>query len=96
MKPGWVYIMSNGPHGTLYVGVTANLAHRIAQHREGVGSVFCKKHGLTKLVYIEPHNGIDEAIAREKQMKAWKRIWKTSLVSKANPEWRDLFDDLNR
>jgi len=92
---GWVYIMTNGPHGTLYIGVTANLAARIHQHRIGQGSEFCRKHGLTRLVYVERHERIDEAIAREKAMKRWKRTWKLRLVREANPYWEDLFARIN-
>ena len=95
MKPGWVYIMTNAPHGTLYTGVTADLAARITQHREGQGSVFCKKHGLDRLVYVEPHARIDEAIAREKAIKAWQRKWKIALIVTQNPEWDDLFERIH-
>jgi len=95
MRNGWVYIMTNAPHGTLYIGVTANLAARIHQHRTGKGSAFCREHGLYRLVYIEPHARIDEAIAREKALKAWKRRWKIDLIVKTNPLWEDLFDTIN-
>ena len=94
MKGGWVYIMTNEPSGTLYIGVTANLATRIHQHRNGKGSDFCRKHGLTRLVYAEPHDDIISAIAREKTMKAWKRSWKLNLIGTANPDWRDLWWDI--
>ena len=56
MQTGWVYIMTNGAHGTLYIGVTADLLARISQHREGKGSQFCTKHGLTRLAYAERHS----------------------------------------
>ncbi|MBC2670423.1 GIY-YIG nuclease family protein [Novosphingobium piscinae] len=92
---GWVYIMTNGPHGTLYIGVTAHLAARVHQHRTGSGSEFCRKHGLTRLVYAERHERIDEAIACEKAMKRWKRSWKLCLVREANPHWEDLFERMN-
>ncbi|WP_209347914.1 GIY-YIG nuclease family protein [Pontixanthobacter sp. CEM42] len=91
-KGGWVYIMTNENFGTLYIGVTADLAVRIYQHREGKGSEFCRKHGLTRLVYCEEHSTIEEAIAREKAMKRWKRQWKLRLIQEANPEWDDLFE----
>jgi putative endonuclease len=90
MRIGWVYIMTNAPYGTLYIGVTSDLAARINQHREGRGSLFCKRHGLTRLVYAEAHDRIDDAIAREKAMKAWKRSWKIKLIEEANPKWEDL------
>ncbi|HEY7810715.1 MAG TPA: GIY-YIG nuclease family protein [Allosphingosinicella sp.] len=94
MKGGWVYIMTNAPHGTLYIGVTANLPARIAQHREGTGSAFCREEGLTRLVYCEHFERIEEAIAREKAMKAWHRRWKTNLINRNNPEWKDLFEHI--
>jgi putative endonuclease len=91
MKGGWVYIMTNAPHGTLYVGVTADLAARVHQHRNGDGSKFCRRYGLTRLVHCEPYERIDEAIAREKAIKAWQRRWKTRLIEEANPGWSDLY-----
>jgi putative endonuclease len=95
MRGGWVYIMTNRPSGTLYIGVTANIAARIAQHREGSGSAFCRKHGLTRLVLVEPYPTIQEAIAREKALKAWQRCWKLDLIGRSNPGWADLFLTLN-
>ncbi|WP_324076082.1 MAG: GIY-YIG nuclease family protein [Erythrobacter sp.] len=92
---GWVYIMSNAPHGTLYIGVTADLAARVFAHREGRGSEFCRRFGLTRLVYTERHEAITDAIAREKAMKRWKRQWKLKLVRQQNPDWLDLFETLN-
>ena len=87
----WVYIMSNRKDGLLYIGVTADLSRRIVQHREGKGSAFCRRYGLKRLVYAEEHDSIEDAIAREKAMKAWKRAWKIELVEGVNPEWDDLF-----
>jgi len=87
----WVYIMSNRKDGVLYIGVTSDLSRRIVQHREGKGSAFCRRYGLTRLVYAEEHDSIGDAIAREKAMKAWKRAWKIELVEGVNPEWDDLF-----
>ena len=95
MKAGYVYIMTNKPSGTLYIGVTSNIAARIFQHRTGQGSDFCGKHGLNRLVYIERHERIDGAIVREKALKAWNRSWKLNLIGQTNPDWRDLFDELN-
>jgi putative endonuclease len=96
MRGGWVYIMTNKPFGTLCIGVTSDIARRVWQHRQGTGSEFCRMHGLKRLVYSEQHARIDEAIAREKAMKAWKRNWKLRQIVDANPEWRDLFDDMHR
>ena len=64
----------------------------MTQHRAGTGSAFCRKYGLKLLVYAEPHDGIEDAIAREKAIKAWKRAWKVELIESANPEWGDLFE----
>ena len=87
----WVYIMSNRKDGVLYIGVTSDLSRRIVQHREGTGSAFCRRYGLTRLVYAEKHDSIEDAIAREKTMKAWKRAWKIELIEGVNPAWDDLF-----
>jgi len=95
MKRGWVYIMSNRAYGVLYVGATSSLPHRAMQHREGSGSAFCRRYKLDRLVYAEQHDRIDDAIAREKAIKAWKRAWKIELIETLNPTWRDLWDDLN-
>ena len=87
----WVYIMSDRKDGVLYIGVTADLSRRIVQHREGKGSAFCRRYGLTRLVYAEEHDSIEDAIAREKAMKAWKRAWKIELIEGVNPGWDNLF-----
>jgi putative endonuclease len=78
----------------LYTGVTSDLAPRIVQHREGNGGVFTRKYNCTQLVYAEWHDEIDAAIAREKAIKAWPRLWKLRLIHEHNPEWRDRFDEL--
>ena len=91
---GWVYIMTNKRDGVLYIGVTADLPARIVQHRKGKGSAFCRRYGIDRLVYAEPHENIHDAITREKAMKAWRRAWKIELIEQANPEWSDLFQHL--
>ena len=96
MKRGWVYIMTNKPFGTLYVGVTSDLAARVWNHRSGTGSEFCKRHDLTRLVYAEEHATIYEAIAREKAIEAWKRNWKLRQIIELNPDWDDLFERINK
>jgi putative endonuclease len=93
-RGGYTYILTNKPQGVLYIGVAADVAARIIQHREGKGSKFARKYGLDRLVLVEHHASIDEAIAREKAMKAWKRAWKIELIEKSNPRWRDLFNDI--
>ena len=95
MKGGWAYIMTNKPGGVLYVGVAADLAVRVAQHRAGEGSSFCRRYNLTRLVLAEPYPTIDEAIAREKALKEWQRAWKIRLIEESNPAWDDLWDVIN-
>ena len=92
---GYVYILTNKPSGVLYIGVTADLPARMMQHRAGKGSAFCRRYGLKRLVYVEQFDSIEDAIARERAMKAWKRDWKIAAIEKLNPEWDDLFDQLN-
>ena len=94
-KGGFTYILTNKPRGVLYIGVTSDLAARIMQHREGRGSAFARRYGLKRLVLVEQHSLIEDAIAREKAMKSWKRVWKIELIEKANPQWKDLFDEIN-
>ena len=88
--PGVVYVLTNRPNGTLYVGVTRNLARRVQQHREGDVAGFTKTHDLRRLVYFEPFEDLFDAVVREKRLKAWKRAWKVRLIEEANPLWRDL------
>jgi putative endonuclease len=90
-RGGYVYIMTNRRYGVLYTGVTSDLAARIMQHREGKGSAFTAKYKYTRLVYIEHHPTILDAIAREKAIKAWQRMWKIETIEKQNPSWDDLF-----
>jgi putative endonuclease len=93
---GYVYILSNRKNGALYTGVTADIAARMVQHRAGTGSKFCAEYGISRLVYVEAHEEIAQAIAREKAIKKWRRAWKVALIEAGNPDWRDLFFDLNR
>jgi putative endonuclease len=94
MPGGWVYIMTNRPNGTLYVGVTSNLPRRAWQHREGVADGFTKRYALKRLVYAEHHDDIVAAIQREKNIKHWSRAWKIDLIARENPAWDDLYDRL--
>jgi putative endonuclease len=89
---GYVYILASRRNGTLYTGVTSNLIARVARHREGEGGAFTRKYGVTRLVFAEHHNRIEDAIAREKAIKKWRRAWKLQLIEAANPEWEDLFE----
>ena len=93
----YVYITTNKEGGTLYVGVTNNLEGRIWEHKEGAYKSFTNKYKANMLVYYEVYevyNDIKEAITREKQLKTWNRQWKINLIEKENPEWKDLYYDL--
>jgi len=94
MRGGWVYIMTDRYRGTLYTGVTGAIAARVWAHREGRGSKFCKRYGLTRLVHAEQAPTIEEAIAREKAIKKWNRAWKIALIERANPDWLDLWETI--
>jgi len=90
----WVYMTATYKRGTIYIGVTSDLPHRATQHRDGALPGFTKRHGVTRLVYFEPFDRIEAAIAREKQLKRWLRAWKIALIEGANPEWRDLWPEV--
>jgi putative endonuclease len=92
-RGGWVYILTNKPRGVLYIGVTADITRRIWQHRNGLGSAFARKYGLNKLVRAESYPTIEEAIAREKQLKNWTRKWKIELAESDNPAWDPIASD---
>jgi putative endonuclease len=94
MRGGWVYIMTDEPNGTLYIGVTSDLPRRAWQHREGLIEGFTKRYGLTRLVFFERHDDIRMAIRREKNLKRWPRAWKIRLIVATNPGWDDLYDQL--
>ena len=91
---GWVYIVTNRPNGTLYLGVTSDIARRAWEHREGLVEGFTKRYGLTRLVYAERHDEIAAAIQRERTMKHWSRAWKIDLIVAQNPDWDDLYETL--
>ena len=92
---GTVYILTNVHHTVLYIGVTSDLFTRIAQHVDKEYSEsFTAKFNCNILVYYETYGRIEEAIAREKQLKKWNRAWKEALIIKMNPEWKDLFKDM--
>jgi putative endonuclease len=94
MAGGWVYIVTNRPNGTLYTGVTADLARRAWEHRTGAVEGLTKRYGLKRLVLGEHYEDIRTAIQREKNMKHWPRAWKVRLILAQNPEWQDLYDGL--
>jgi putative endonuclease len=86
--------MSNRKDGTLYIGVTNDLARRVYEHREKLVSGFTRKYNLDQLVYYETYSTALDAIQREKSMKEWNRAWKIELIEQMNPDWRDLYEDL--
>jgi putative endonuclease len=90
----WVYILASQRNGTLYIGVTNDLIRRAYQHREGIADGFTKQYGVKTLVWYESTPSIEAAIAREKQLKSWKREWKLALIEAGNPDWIDLYPGL--
>ena len=92
----WVYMLASGPGGTLYVGVTNNLARRVYEHRQDLADSFTKKYDVKDLVYFESHDEIANALQREKNIKHWSREWKIDLIVASNPNWRDLYDEIVR
>jgi putative endonuclease len=94
MLGGWVYIMTNRPNGTLYVGTTTNLARRVWEHRGGFADAFTKRHRLVRLVYAEWYDDILSAKQREMNIKHWPRAWKVRLILKNNLSWDDLYDSV--
>jgi putative endonuclease len=95
MRGGWVYIMTNEPDGTLHIDVTSNVARRAFERREGLIDGFTRRYGLRRLVLTEFYEDIRDAIQRESNIKHWPRAWKVRLIHAANPDWRDLYEDLN-
>ena len=93
-KQPCVYMLASGRHGTLYIGVTSDLPARLYQHREGLLPGFTSRYGVARLVWLEAHETMDAAIAREKAMKKWRREWKCNLIEEGNPHWSDLGLDL--
>ncbi len=89
-----VYIVSSQDHGTLYTGVTNNLARRIWEHKQGVGAKFTTKYSVSRLVWYENHDCICNAIKREKNIKAWQRQWKINMIERDNPYWLDMYASL--
>jgi putative endonuclease len=94
MKLPCVYILTNKPDGTLYIGVTSNLPARIFQHKNELVDGFSKKYNLHLLVFYEVHENMYSAITREKCLKKWNREWKIQLIESVNPSWRDLYTEI--
>jgi putative endonuclease len=94
MKGSWVYIITNPPNGTLYVGTTTDLPRRAWEHRTGVAEGFTKQYGLHRLVYAERHDNILAAKQREMNIKHWPRARKVQLILRDNPDWDELYEHL--
>jgi putative endonuclease len=90
----YVYLMANRKHGTLYVGVTNNLIRRAYEHRTDAVRGFTSRYHVHLLVWFERYEDALTAIAREKEIKKWRRDWKINLIEQTNPEWADLFESL--
>ncbi|USD60233.1 GIY-YIG nuclease family protein [Vibrio sp. SCSIO 43140] len=93
-KQPCVYITTSKGRGVIYIGVTSNLQQRMWKHRHGVTDGFVKKYNVSLLVHYELFDSMEDAIAREKQLKHWNREWKNELVTSNNPYWRDLTTEL--
>ncbi len=89
MKPGYTYILGSAT-GTLYIGVTSEIYIRVQKHKNGTYEGFAKKYGCTRLLYYESHEDISQSIAREKQLKGWRREKKLNLIRTQNPDFKDL------
>ena len=94
-KQPCVYILASRRNGTLYTGVTSDLAKRVWEHKNNVVEGFTKLHGVHILVWYELHETMESAIMKEKVMKGWKRRWKLNAIEMTNPEWKDLCDNLS-
>ena len=88
------YILASKKRGTLYTGVTSDLAQRVWQHKNDLVEGFTQKYGVHNLVWYETHDNMESAITREKRIKEWRRDWKIELIEKENPAWVDLYDQL--
>ena len=95
-KQFYVYVLASARNGTLYIGVTSDLARRVWEHKSKAVSGFTSKYGVDRLVYFETHDSAEAAISREKTLKRWNRSWKLELIEKANPEWEDLYERINQ
>jgi len=90
----YVYILASRPNGTLYIGMTDDLAKRVWIHRAGLLPGFTARYDVKMLVWYEPHETRESAFMRERQLKKWNRAWKLALIEQTNPAWRDLYDEL--
>ena len=95
MKDYYVYMMASKRNGTLYTGITSDLVRRVYEHRTGAVEGFTKRYGVKMLVWYETTQDVNSAIAREKNIQAWKRQWKLELIEKTNLQWNDLWPEVS-
>jgi putative endonuclease len=89
----YIYILASQKNGTLYIGVTNDLERRVLEHKQKINEGFTSKYEVTRLVYFESFQYINDAILREKRLKKWNRQWKINLIEEENKEWNDLSED---
>ena len=92
----YVYLLSSGKHGTLYLGVTRDLVRRVYQHKTKATPGFTSRYEVTRLVWFETYDDPTTAITREKEIKKWRRDWKVSLIENENPDWDDLYNSITK
>ena len=92
----YVYLVASRQNGTLYAGSTDDIRKRIEEHRAKRFDGFTARYGVTRLVWFESHPSRDQAFLRERQIKEWRRLWKLQLIEARNPNWIDLYDELDR
>ena len=87
----YVYLLANDKYGTLYLGVTNDIVRRVYEHKGKAVAGFTKRYSIDRLVWFEIHDDVQNAIAREKELKKWRRTWKIRLIEERNPHWSDLY-----
>lgn len=88
----YVYLLASDKNGTLYLGVTSDLVRRVYEHKVKAKPGFSFRYGVNRLVWFAPYDDPEHAIAREKNIKKWRRVWKVRLINRRNPNWNDLYD----
>jgi putative endonuclease len=91
-----VYLLASRRHGTIYVGVTSDLVRRVYEHKAKAAPGFTAEHGVDRMVWFETYDDPATAIAREKELKKWRRDWKVRIIEEQNPEWRDLYPSITQ
>jgi putative endonuclease len=92
----YVYILASAKHGTLYIGVTRDLIRRVYEHQNNLVRGFTSRYSVHRLVWYECYDDPTNAIAREKELKKWRRDWKVNLIERENPNWEDLYNSITR